>query len=183
MIRCAALYIDPAGPYPKIDGVDCWDEERDARLYDGPHPIVAHPPCGPWGRLRQFCTRQDPRLAIRAVEQVARWGGVLEHPLVSLIWDRLPPGIGYLVTIHQVEFGHRTRKPTKLWCVGISQRLVAEMLDSRERMAQPTRVITGAVEWRKQTGAKVVGKREARCTPPLLAEWLVKLAESARRDG
>lgn len=76
----AALYIDPKGPYPAIAGVDCWDATRDARKYDGPYPVVAHPPCGPWGKLRHLSRNDDPSLALRAVEQVRRWGGVLEHP-------------------------------------------------------------------------------------------------------
>lgn len=71
----AALYIDPRGPYPRMAGVDCWDVERDARRYDGPHPIVAHPPCGAWGRLRHLHRRNDADCAPRAVEQVQKWGG------------------------------------------------------------------------------------------------------------
>ena len=42
----AALYVDPAGPYANQTGVDLVvPESRDARLYAGPHPVVAHPPC------------------------------------------------------------------------------------------------------------------------------------------
>lgn len=40
----AALYVEKDGCYFGIDGVDTWDEERDARMYPGPHPIIAHPP-------------------------------------------------------------------------------------------------------------------------------------------
>jgi len=82
-----ALYVDPRGPYPKLVA-DWYDEKRDARTYDGPLPIVAHPPCGPWGRLRHLSRKDSPELAIRAVEQVRRWGGVLEHPEGSLLWNR-----------------------------------------------------------------------------------------------
>ena len=41
MVDVAALYVDPRGPYPELLGPElCWDAERDARLYDGPHPVA-----------------------------------------------------------------------------------------------------------------------------------------------
>src|ERR1700730_1052110 len=84
---CAALYIDPRGPYPALLGPDrCWDETRDARTYAGPWPVVAHPPCGPWGRLKFLCTKQDASCGPAAVEAVRRFGGVLEHPHGSQLW-------------------------------------------------------------------------------------------------
>ncbi len=73
----AALYVDPRGPYPSLEGVEAWDASRDARNYRGPHPVIAHPPCGPWGNMAHWCTRQDPTLAPLAVQQLLKWGGVL----------------------------------------------------------------------------------------------------------
>ncbi len=81
----AALYVHPRGPYQAL-GLDCWDEERDAKKYEGPFPVIAHPPCGPWGKMRGLCTIQDPSCGPRAVEQVRRWGGVLEHPRDSRLF-------------------------------------------------------------------------------------------------
>lgn len=34
----AALYVQTGGAYYGMPDVDPWDEARDARLYDGPHP-------------------------------------------------------------------------------------------------------------------------------------------------
>ena len=48
--RIAALYVEEDGPYSQIDGVDAWGVTRDARQYDGPYPVIAHPPCKRWGR-------------------------------------------------------------------------------------------------------------------------------------
>lgn len=67
----AALYVDPLGPYPALRHdpddlwdapllVDCWDATRDARLYNGPHPVIAHPPCKHWGRLRHLAKVECP---------------------------------------------------------------------------------------------------------------------------
>jgi hypothetical protein len=38
----AALYVYADGPYAHVPDCDVWDISRDARGYDGPHPVVAH---------------------------------------------------------------------------------------------------------------------------------------------
>lgn len=47
----AALFVDARGAYSKLPAVDPWPEIRDARLYAGTDPVVAHPPCVRWCRL------------------------------------------------------------------------------------------------------------------------------------
>lgn len=47
----AALFVATDGPYSGLPSVDPWDEQRDARRYCGPHPVVAHPPCQRWGKF------------------------------------------------------------------------------------------------------------------------------------
>lgn len=122
----SVLYVDPRGPYPKLVA-DWWDEARDARNYAGPNLIVAHPPCGPWGSLKHLCLHQPKDLGPIAVEQVQRWGGVLEHPQHSglFAFKQLPtPGQlpdrfgGRTIEIEQVDYGHVARKPTWLYIVG-----------------------------------------------------------------
>jgi hypothetical protein len=66
----AALFVEKDGPYYGIDDVDPWDEERDARKYQGPHPVVAHPPCQLWGRfakinfIRWAVSTIDPEMTV-----------------------------------------------------------------------------------------------------------------------
>lgn len=142
----AALYVDvERGPYAHISGVDCWGEERDARLYRGPHPVVAHPPCTAWihglrisrhtfiDRWRWDSARFDAdsrhmSCGPIAVHQVRRFGGVLEHPAKSALWEYagLPkPGIlvdrfgGYTVEVAQGAYGHPAPKLTWLYIVGV----------------------------------------------------------------
>lgn len=207
MITVAALYVDKLGCYPKMYGVDCWDETRDARLYDGPHPVVAHPPCGKWGRLRQFCKRNDADCGPRAVGQVQNWGGVLEHPAGSKLWEHcgLPRPIpwdfglkhkriraiscfdgfgGYTIEVDQVEWGHVARKRTWLYLVGVPREaLEAPPFPGRE----PTHWIHGGrgrTETRNHTpvppGIKIASAQQRRRTPPLFAGYLVRLARSVR---
>lgn len=47
----AALFVETRGCYADLEGVDPWPIERDARLYAGPHPVVAHPPCARWCQM------------------------------------------------------------------------------------------------------------------------------------
>ena len=88
----AALYVQKNGCYYGLTNVDPWNEERDARLYDGPWPVVAHPPCERWGRMwfgsPEYVGRTGKRLTFgddggcfeAALASVRKWGGVLEHP-------------------------------------------------------------------------------------------------------
>lgn len=125
----AALYVDPLGPYPQL-AAECWDETRDATKYPGGLRVVAHPPCGPWGRLRTFCTKQRRDLALIAVAQVRQFGGVLEHPADSALWAAagLPRPYslftdewgGRSYAVYQGDHGHDAPKLTWLYAVGLS---------------------------------------------------------------
>ena len=53
----AAMFVRADSVYKTIPGVDCWDIDRDARLWPGGCPVVAHPPCRAWGRLRHLTLR------------------------------------------------------------------------------------------------------------------------------
>lgn len=186
----AALYVDPRGPYPKMPGVDCWTEERDAENYAGPWPVVAHPPCAPWGRLKHFARKDDAPLGLVAFAQVRRWGGVLEHPKDSTLFAAAGaprPGKGFdvwggrTIVIDQCRFGHVTRKWTWLYLVGDIRLEAFRLPPSRE----PTHSICNGRGQRLANGTvrQRATAAQARLTPPAFAEWLVALAESANRHG
>jgi hypothetical protein len=140
----AALYVAAGGAYANLPGVDAWDEARDARLYAGPHPVVAHPPCQRWGKLwagqplhikrtgQRKTKGDDGGCFAAALDAVRRFGGVLEHPWGSHAWPHfglnVPPRSGGWVAadwhggwtccIEQGRYGHHARKPTLLLAYG-----------------------------------------------------------------
>lgn len=197
MRTVAALYIDPRGPYPGL-GVETWDERRDAKLYQGPHAVVAHPPCGPWGKLRKMhleSRHSDASAMEPAVRSVQRFGGVLEQPAGSKAFEQhgLPlPGEpadehgGRTIAVVQVEWGHVARKPTWLYLVGVPDSAIeAPPYPGRE----PSHWCSGFREHsrRGQTGAaippgiKVCSAQQRRRTPPLFVEYLVRLARASQK--
>ncbi len=135
----AALYVQPDGAYAGIEGVELWDETRDARTYDGPHRCIAHPPCQRWGRYWHGSTRNPHQFQLgadggcfaAALASVRRWGGVLEHPAHSHAWLAhglpWPPATGgwqcditggWCCQVEQGHYGHVSRKATWLYAVG-----------------------------------------------------------------
>lgn len=139
-MRVAALYVMTDGCYYGLDDIDPWDIDRDARLYNGPYPVVAHPPCERWGRYwgggpilhgtpRQKKLGDDGGCFDAALAAVRRWGGVLEHPEGSHAWRahelNLPPRAGgwvnadfhggFTCCVEQGAYGHRARKATWLY--------------------------------------------------------------------
>lgn len=135
----AALYVETGGCYFGLPGCDPWDEARDARLYDGPWPVVAHPPCARWGRYwhgsprkpHQYRLGDDKGCFAAALAAARRFGGVIEHPAYSKAWKafRIPHPAhdgGWLLTsdgwtahVEQGHYGHMARKATwLLYCGG-----------------------------------------------------------------
>lgn len=125
----AALFVATNGCYFGVPGVDPWDEPRDARLYSGPHAVIAHPPCERFGRWAGPNVGQDGGCFAAALAAVRKWGGVLEHPADSLAWRihglETPPrkggwiaagdGYGWTCCVEQGHYGHRARKATWLY--------------------------------------------------------------------
>lgn len=177
----AVLFARSDSNYKSMPTADVWDAERDARRWPGGAPVVAHPPCRAWGRLRHFAKpRPDEKaLALFAVEQVRAWGGVLEHPAHSTLWAAagMPkPGHrddfgGWTLPIRQCDWGHKAEKKTWLYIVGIGPDDLPEMPPPGE----PTGVV------KPQRGVprtlKIITKAEREHTPPQLAAWLVDLAK------
>lgn len=136
----AALYVQKNGCYFGLPDVDPWDEARDARLYDGPHPVVAHPPCSRWCRLAGLVEARwghkkgdDGGCFAAALAAVRRWGGVLEHPAYSDAWaahglNAPPTGGGWVNAdmqggwtcyVEQHRYGHAAKKATWLYAHGV----------------------------------------------------------------
>jgi hypothetical protein len=135
----AALFVATGGVYFGMPDVDPWDCRRDARLYDGPYPVVAHPPCERWGRYwgggpmlhgtpRQKKLGDDGGCFAAALSAVRRFGGVLEHPEASHAWKHhglwtppkggtwVPAGDGgWTCCVEQGHYGHAARKATWLY--------------------------------------------------------------------
>lgn len=140
----AALYVAKGGCYWDQPNIDPWDESRDARLYAGPWPVVAHPPCQRWGKLwagqplhikrtgERKLKGDDGGCFAAALEAVRKWGGVIEHPWQSHAWSHfglnIPPRAGEWIAadfeggwtccIEQRRYGHYARKPTLLLAYG-----------------------------------------------------------------
>jgi hypothetical protein len=192
----AALFVQRGGAYYGIPDVDPWDESRDARLYPGPHPVVAHPPCARWCRLAGLVEARwghkrgdDGGCFASALASVRRWSGVLEHPAYSDAWAAhgLNPPItgggwtaadfegGWTCEVSQAHYGHRARKLTWLYACRIP-------LPSL-RWGSPA----GEMAWvswcnnHNPTGKVVerLGKQQRNATPPEFRETLLAMARSA----
>lgn len=174
--RVAVLFARSRSVYSRVPGCDVWDAARDARHYFGNLPVIAHPPCRAWGRLKgQAKPRPDERqLSFFAVDAVRRCGGVLEHPAASSLWPAagLPqPGEvdefgGFTFPILQSWFGHRAPKATWLYIVGTSARNLPEI---PFELGIPAHRV------------EMMGRSERESTPFELATWLFAVAELCRK--
>ena len=188
----AALYIQRGGAYWDLPGVDAWDQSRDARLYNGPWPVVAHPPCNVWCQLAHINQKRyghkvgdDEGCFAHALDSVRRYGGVLEHPAASYAWrkfelqrprrgswQRTLCG-GWFTEVSQVAYGHRARKRTWLYAV----------CDSPPSLDWSEPEPTAQVSWCANHGDSSlprIGKKAAEASPPEFRDLLLSIARSVK---
>ncbi len=189
----AALFVESDGVYFGLPDVDPWDEQRDARLYAGPWPVVAHPPCDRWGQLvnvnhARWGTPigEDGGCFDAALNAVRTWGGVLEHPANSIAFKRfgLPqptshgwatrmsdPGVS--AKVFQSAYGHVARKETWLYAVGCED----AALDWRKI---DTDVVVGAGVHTGHNRGRRATSQEAVVTPLAFRDALLGMARSVQ---
>ena len=189
-IQVAALYVAKNGCYFGLPHVDPWHEDRDARIYSGPYPVVAHPPCARWSRLANLNYSRYPKKknqvgndegCFKCALDVRLFGGVLEHPASSKAfaahhlprpkfghWQKTICG-GWVTEIWQSAYGHRANKSTWLYFYSPSNK-------------QPY-----SLKWEKVEGTHCVSKniyrkkptiwgKEASATPESFRDALIELA-------
>lgn len=189
----AALYVQTNGCYFGLPDVDPWDVTRDARNYNGPYPVVAHPPCQLWTNFAAVNYKRyggehnrpgnDGGCFKAALDAVRKYGGVLEHPACSNAWREyglLKPGYlwssyadYWVCEVWQSAYGHKARKRT--WLLYSGER--APPFDMR---------------WSRETGTHQIGwfdrikptlsKKEAMATPPAFRDELLRLARNSRGE-
>lgn len=204
MTMIAALYVEPDGCYFGLSNVDPWDQQRDARRYSGPHPVVAHPPCQRWGRFwhgstrkpHQFKQGDDGGCFASALHAVRVFGGVLEHPMDSHAWrwyGLTPPPRsggwvradeigGWTCCVYQGHYGHISGKPTWLYANGVD--LPELVWGKTEQRLHPKALEKHGYEKARRIGvlAMVGGKDKTRirnATPEDFRDILLAMAASS----
>ena len=192
MRTVAALYVDPYGPYmPTLwapGGIDPWPEYRDARIYAGLNPVVAHPPCARWSVLAPLVQARhgivghdDGGCFAAALGAVRRCGGVLEHPAGSTAWPyhglHRPPRVGWrkadafgwTCAVAQRNFGHRATKWTWLYAVRTSLPILP---------IGPGPPAEAAVTRARGRGLPRLRDRERQLTPAPFCDLMLAMARS-----
>jgi len=206
MRTVAALYVLKNGPYFGLEGVDPYDQERDARLYRGPYPVVAHPPCGPWGRYwfggpsAKVRTKlgDDAGCFDRGLWAVRTFGGVLEHPAFSVAfkyhriaspnplggWCSAGDGYGaWICQVHQGHYGHRADKAT--WLYAKIPRPLPELIwgpcEGKMRLDEGfhSNEERAAARAAGRKPLKRLSKTERAATPAQFKELLLSMARAA----
>jgi hypothetical protein len=188
----AALFVESKGCYQGLPNVDPWDIKRNAMLYDGPHPVIAHPPCARWSMLAGLVEARyghkkgdDGGTFAFALEAVRKWGGVLEHPAYSAAWSAfdLPRphadggwqrGFcgGWSCHVEQSQYGHRAHKATWLYAYG------CEPPSLKWGVGEATARASEA-HGNERRLVERMGHAERLATPLTFRDMLIAMAESA----
>ena len=187
----AALFVQTDGCY-YLDGIDAWDVKRDARLYNGNLPVIAHPPCQLWGNMAFVNYARwggehnkpfnDGGCFKSALDSVNKCFGVLEHPAKTRAWKHYglekpnkigwsKSGEGWVCEVWQSAYGHRANKATWLYYRGSKP-----PFELKWDKIKGTHQIGRQDKRGKERNKPTLSKREANATPIEFRDELIRLA-------
>lgn len=183
----AVLFAREDSVYKSMGIAEIWDAKRNAMKYRGKRPVVAHPPCRAWGKVRGLAKPKagEKECAPFALSVVRKNGGIIEHPKGSTLWkevglpfpNEFPDEFGgFTIEVDQFDFGHVAHKATYLYIVGVSPLDLPKLPGKRQGKA--ARSIMGGSEGKKECTQYM---REY--TPPKLAAWLYETAGKCKGNG
>lgn len=198
MRKIAALFVHSNGVYSGWPWIELWDENKDARNYQGPYPVVAHPPCNLWGKFSEINyirwggehnrPGNDGMKFLTALKNVKTYGGVLEHPAQSKAfeeyrlgkpvfgeWIPSRDGFGWITEVWQSAYGHKANKATWLYYRGINK-----PKDLKWEKVKGTHQIGYHDKRGKDANKPTVSRYEAIATPIEFRDELLRLAVMSR---
>ncbi|MDD2764162.1 MAG: hypothetical protein PHE83_09345 [Opitutaceae bacterium] len=177
----------PRSVYGTLPGVEVYDLVRDAWSFSGGMPVVAHPPCRLWGRMRGLAkcpdAEKEKALGLFCAVRVRESGGILEHPARSLLWTaaNLPtPGRrdefgGWTLAAPQWWWGHKADKASWFYIVGVEP---ADLPEIPLRLGESDYVVATIARYPREHPEHRIelSKRLRSATPSSLANWLLSVA-------
>jgi len=100
-----------------LPGLDLWTAERNTYNFAGSNPVIAHPPCAQWSRMKSFArsNQHEKDLAVFCWEAVMRNGGIFEHPAGSSFFSFIGANRDHLFSVDQHWWNFPCRKRTYLY--------------------------------------------------------------------
>lgn len=193
MQKIAALYVEKNGTYSEIEGIEIYDEARDAMTYCGPYAVIAHPPCNLWCKMAPVNQARyggthnlignDGGKFAHALACVRNFGGILEHPADSIAWKCFgltAPQKGkwsrcnthdnaWVCEVSQSAYGHKARKRTWLYCV-----LPLQPRDLNWDSPDGEMICGHIARYKK----KSLSKKQASATPRAFAKALIDIVQA-----
>lgn len=181
-MKFPVLFTSSKGYYQGDDRFNPFDISRDAFSYSGSGPVICHPPCRLFSRMRKFSTAPgcERLLAFYSVWMVRQYGGILEHPEGSALFKMFGFDLsgavdnygGFIRSVDLSWFGFKARKRTYLYFCGLKPGELPAMPISFDA---PEYVVARYRNTDKRR--RVLPDGERALTPPAMIEYFYRVMQ------
>lgn len=186
MKKIPVLFVQQNSNYYNFDYFDCFDEKRNALTSQAREPLIAHPPCRKFSKLRSLSNAptKEKQLAFFALEKIRRFGGILEHPKSSTLFKtgnfKLDGSIddygGFLRVVNLSDFGFQAVKPTMLYFVGLTPKQLPPFPLNFNAI---THVISTSYKYSEK---KELSRNKRSETPIQMIEYFIQVIEIIKQN-